>query len=66
MENSTAKEENSIRNPLMYIIASNSWQSKSPKFPKNCLKKRFISIIEMVFRRNYRFVFLHEGHNQQP
>ena len=59
---------------LLYrtIYLKNKWfwslhqNSDSPKFPGSCYWKRYILFFEMMFLLHYRFVFLHEGRNQQP
>ena len=42
------------------------WKVDSPKSPHSFFYKWFISSIEMVSLRNYRFDFPQEVHNQQP
>ena len=60
IENFTPLEETPLNKSSILIAASESW---SPDFPESCYQNWFFSNIEMVFLRNYRFDFLHEGRN---
>ena len=61
MENLTNLVEVLLRKPLKLSFASKSWESKIPQ--KLFIKNWFVSIIERVFLRNYRFDLFYDGQN---